>query len=46
MNELVAFGVGVITGGVQAVLIMAALLYWLNKAIDADEDLGRGNDKF
>lgn len=42
MNELAAFGVGVITGGVLAVLVMAALIYWLNKAIDADEDLGRG----
>ena len=46
MNELAAFCVGVVVGGVLAVLAMAALLYWLNKAIDNDKDLGRGNDKF
>ena len=41
MDLVIAFGIGVIVGGVLAVLAMAALLYWLNKAIDADEDLGR-----
>ncbi len=46
MDLVIAFGIGVIVGGVLAVLAMAALLYWLNKAIDNDEDLGRGNDKF
>lgn len=41
MNELAAFGVGVVVGGVLAVLVMAAVIYWLNKAIDNDEDLRR-----
>lgn len=41
MNELAAFGVGVIVGGVLAVLAMAAVIYWLNKAIEEDEDLNR-----
>ncbi len=41
MNELVAFGVGVVTGGVLAILAMVAVIYWINKAIDNDEDLRR-----
>ena len=41
MNELIAFGVGVIVGGGLAVLAMAAGIYWLNKAIEEDEDLNR-----
>lgn len=42
MNELAAFGVGVIVGGVLAIASMVIVIIFINRAIDNDEDLGRG----
>lgn len=41
MNLVIAFGVGVILGGVLAVVSMVAFMHCLNKAFDHDEDLRR-----
>ena len=42
MDLLISFGCGVVVGGGIAIGAMVAFAYYVIKAADADEDLGRG----